>query len=48
VCPLTASRAYRKWHGYNAYIPENIIKVLDIFRVFYNYVGIGEAAKLRL
>ena len=38
----TASRGYRKWHGYNAYKPDNIIKVLDIFRVFYNYVGIGE------
>ena len=24
---------------------ENIIKVLDIFRVFYNYVGVGEDGK---
>ena len=32
----------RKWYGYNAYKPENVMKVLDIFRVFYNYVGMGE------
>ena len=38
----TASNSYRRWHGYSAYRPENIIKVLDIFRVFYNYVGVGE------
>ncbi len=41
----TASSAYRRWHGYNAYKPESIIKVLDIFRVFYNYVGSGEDGK---
>lgn len=38
----SASNSHRKWHGYNAYRPENIIKILDIFRVFYNYVGVGE------
>ena len=41
----SASNSHRKWHGYNAYNPENIIKVLDIFRVFYNYVGVGEDGK---
>lgn len=41
----SASNSQRKWHGYNAYRPENIIKILDIFRVFYNYVGIGEDGK---
>ncbi len=44
--PLTTtSNAQRRWHGYNAYRPENIIKVLDIFRVFYNYVGVGDDGK---
>jgi transposase-like protein len=41
--PLTTtSNSQRRWHGYNAYRPENIIKIFDIFRVFYNYVGVGE------
>ena len=38
----TASKAGRIWHGYSAYQPENIEKVLDIFRVFYNYCLAGE------
>lgn len=33
----TASRARRMWHGYSAYNPANIVKLLDIFRVYYNY-----------
>lgn len=38
----TSSSAGRKWFGYSAYNPGIIIKVLDIFRVFYNYVEVGK------
>ena len=38
----SASSAGRKWHGYNPYRPVMIGKVLDIFRVFYNYVEAGK------
>jgi len=38
----TSSSAGRKWHGYGAYNPAIIIKLLDIFRVFYNYVEVGK------
>lgn len=33
----TSSKAGRTWYGYSAYQPENIEKLLGIFRVFYNY-----------
>lgn len=33
------------WHGYNPYNPENAAKVLDIFRVFYNYIEVGDDGK---
>jgi hypothetical protein len=38
----TASNEGRKWHGYNPYRPAMIGKLLDIFRVFYNYVETGK------
>jgi transposase-like protein len=38
----SASSEGRKWHGYSAYNPEMVGKMLDIFRVFYNYVEIGQ------
>ena len=38
----TSSSTGRKWHGYSAYNPAIIIKMLDIFRVFYNFVEIGK------
>jgi transposase-like protein len=41
----TSSRAGRTWHGYSAYQPENIEKVLAIFRVFYNYCLAGKDTK---
>ena len=41
----TMSNARRLWHGYSAYNPRSIAKVLDIFRVFYNYVLIGHEKK---
>jgi len=41
----TPSKAGRTWFGYAAYQPENIVKVLDIFRVFYNYCLAGKDKK---
>jgi transposase-like protein len=37
----TASNNRRLWHGYSAYNPRSIVKLLEIFRVFYNYVLVG-------
>jgi hypothetical protein len=37
----SASSTGRRWHGYNAYNPAVIVKLLDIFRVFYNYIEAG-------
>jgi len=33
----SASSVGRMWHGYSAYNPAVIVKLLDIFRVYYNY-----------
>jgi len=33
----SASNGGRKWYGYSAYKPDNLAKLLDIFRVYYNY-----------
>lgn len=41
----TASAARRIWHGYSAYNPESIIKLLNIFRVYYNYCLKGKDGK---
>ncbi len=38
----TSSNVGRKWHGYSPYKPAMAIKLLDIFRVFYNYVEPGK------
>lgn len=38
----TASAANRTWYGYSAYHPESLARVLEIFRVFYNYCKPGE------
>jgi hypothetical protein len=38
----TPSAGRRMWYGYSAYNPENIIKLLDIFRVYYNYCLKGQ------
>jgi transposase-like protein len=38
----TASSARRMWHGYSAYNPKSIVKLLDIFRVYYNYCQKGQ------
>ncbi|MDA8364743.1 MAG: hypothetical protein M0Z84_13245 [Gammaproteobacteria bacterium] len=31
-----------KAFGYDPYNPENVVKLLTIFRVFYNYVAAGQ------
>ncbi len=38
----TPSAAGRKWFGYSPYNPVMVIKMLDIFRVFYNFVETGK------
>ena len=38
----SASQVGRTWYGYSAYQPENIEKVLAIFRVYYNYCLAGK------
>ncbi len=41
--PLSsASNVGRRWFGYSAYNPKVIIKMLDIFRVYYNYCLVGK------
>lgn len=41
----TSSAQGRSWFGYSPYNPEVAMKLLMIFRVFYNYVAVGEDKK---
>lgn len=41
----TASKSGRTWYGYSAYNPASIVKLLGIFRVFYNYCAVGKDGK---
>lgn len=41
----SASSTGRTWYGYSAYNPETIVKMLGIFRVFYNYSLAGQDKK---
>jgi len=41
----SASSTGRTWYGYSAYNPETIVKMLGIFRVFYNYCLAGKGGK---
>ena len=41
----SASSTGRTWYGYSAYNPETIVKMLGIFRVFYNYCLAGQDKK---
>lgn len=41
----SASSTGRAWNGYSAYNPETIVKMLGIFRVFYNYCLAGQDKK---
>lgn len=38
----SASTARRMWYGYSAYNPEMIVKLLEIFRTYYNYCLAGQ------
>ncbi len=40
--PITSSASLgRRWFGYGPYTPVMVGKLLDIFRVFYNFVEVG-------
>lgn len=41
----TASQTGRMWYGYSAYNPNSVMKLLGIFRVFYNYCAPGKEGK---
>lgn len=41
----TASSEGRKWYGYSPYNPGIVGKMLDIFRVFYNFAEVGDDKK---
>ena len=44
--PISSSSSFgRSWFGYSPYNPEIAMKLLMIFRVFYNYVAEGEDKK---
>lgn len=38
----TSSNMRRTWYGYSPYNPRIIQKLLDIYRVYYNYVKVGQ------
>ena len=44
----SSSAAGRKWHGYSPYNPVHVVKLLEIFRVFHNYVHATTDAKRRI
>ncbi len=41
----SASSAGRTWHGYGAYNPAMVTKMLEIFRVVHNYIDISKTDK---
>lgn len=41
----SSSTSGRRWYGYNAYKPDTAIKLLEIFRVYFNYVQMTEGEK---
>ena len=42
---ISSSSAGRTWYGYSAYNPAMIVKMLGIFRVFYNFCLSGQDGK---
>ena len=38
----SGSNASRTWYGYSPYNPENYIKMAELFRLFYNYIHVGD------
>lgn len=44
--PITSSSVSgRKWYGYSAYDPAKAAKMLDIYRVYYNFIKKGDDRK---
>jgi hypothetical protein len=41
----SASNAGKVWHGYTAYNPKILQKLLDIYRVYFNYCAASEGGK---
>lgn len=41
----TASAQGRAWHGKSPYSPEVVVKILEVFRVYFNYCEVGEDGK---
>lgn len=41
----SSSNMRRTWYGYSAYNPDTIVKMLGLFRVFYNYCLAGQDGK---
>jgi transposase-like protein len=47
--PMSSSSATgQRWYGYSPYKPEHAVKLLEIFRVFHNYVHATTDAKRRI
>ena len=41
--PISSSASWgRRWFGYSPYKPVMVVNLLDIFRVFYNFVEVGK------
>lgn len=38
----TSSASFRSWHGYSAYSPVVVMRLIEIFRVVYNYHLVGQ------
>lgn len=44
--PITSSgNSGRKWYGYSPYDPAMAVKMMEIYRVYYNYVKLGDDGK---
>lgn len=43
----SASTGGRKWYGYSAYRPDVLAKVLEIFRVYHNFIQLSEGRMRR-
>lgn len=43
--PIQSASSNRRWHGYAVYNPVVVMKLLEIFRVAYNFVLVGEDHK---
>jgi hypothetical protein len=44
----SSSATGQRWYGYSPYNPEHAAKLLEIFRVFHNYVHATTDAKRRI